>query len=108
VLAGFLFLDQGAAKDDTLRRRSTFVNAHARLRLFTGREDPAGRDEQYERLFIVLLDSNQFSPSFKVYEAGEPKKPFALGAAFDHLIELVAERNPDFYEAARGALRAVR
>jgi hypothetical protein len=105
VLGGFLVLDQGAATDSTPRRRSTFENAHARLRLFTGRDDPAGRDEQYERLFIVLLDSNQFNPKLKVYAVGDAKNAIALSAAFDELIELVAERNPDFYEAAGGDLR---
>ena len=52
VLAGFFFLDAGAETDSTqnrdgsARRRSTFLNAHARMKLFTGRDDPAGRDEQ--------------------------------------------------------------
>jgi len=108
VLGAFLFLDKGAAGDATSKRNSTFVNAHARLRLFTGRTDPAGRDEQYERLYIVLLDANPFSPSFEVYEAGVPAQPVALDAAFGQIIELVAERNSDFYEATNsGALRRI-
>ena len=45
VLAGFLILDAGAEHDDTPRRRSTFLNVGPRFRLFTGRVDPAGRDE---------------------------------------------------------------
>lgn len=104
VLAGFLFLDNGAGNDSTARRRTTFHNAHTRFRLFTGRADPAGRDEQYERLFIVLLDSNNFSPSFQVYAVGDPTTAISLDVAFDELIELVAERNPDFYEAVGGNL----
>lgn len=104
VLAGFLFLDQEAAMDDTGRRRTTFDNAHSRLALFSGRDDPAGRDEQYERLFIALLDANPFSPQFKAYAVGEPAKPISLKAAFDTLIELVATRNADFYEAVKGDL----
>jgi hypothetical protein len=36
VLAGFLFLDSEAETDSTGRRHSTFINAHARMRLFTG------------------------------------------------------------------------
>ena len=106
ILGGFLFMDQGAATDGTTRRRSTFENAHLRLKLFTGRDDPAGRDEQYERLYIVLLDPNQFNPSYKAYGVGDAKKTIALDDAFDELIELVAERNPDFYEAVSGSLRS--
>lgn len=54
VLVGFMFLDKGAAEDDTDRRRSTFLNAHGRFRLFTGRNDPSGRDEQYEQMYLVV------------------------------------------------------
>jgi hypothetical protein len=108
VLGGFLFLDKGAASDQTGRRHSTFENAHPRFRLFTGRDDPAGRDEQYERLYIVLLDSNPFTPSYKVYPVGDPKKTITLDSAFTELIELIAERNPDFYEAVGGDLKKLR
>ena len=61
VLAGFFILDTEAARDESDRRRLTFENAHLRLKLFTGRSDPAGRDEQYERLYIVLLDPPVFT-----------------------------------------------
>lgn len=105
VLGGFLIFDKAAAKDATARRRSTFENAHARLRLFTGREDPADRDEQYELLFLVLLDANPFAPSFEVFNVGEPDTEISLEAAFDDLILRVATRNPDFYEAINGDLR---
>ena len=81
---------------------------HSRLQLFTGRDDPAGRDEQYERPFIVLLDSNAANPSFKVYPVGHPKAGIALGVDFDELMDLVAERNPDFYESVGGDLQSVR
>lgn len=57
VLAGFFFLDSEAANDGTDKRRSTFLNAHARLQLFTGRNDPADREEQFERFYLILLDS---------------------------------------------------
>ena len=40
VLGGLLFLDAGAARDGTARRKSTFQNAHPRMQLFTGRNDP--------------------------------------------------------------------
>lgn len=44
VLAGFFFLDKDAANDATEKRSSTFHNTHKRLSMFTGRDDPAGRD----------------------------------------------------------------
>ena len=62
VLAGFFFLDSEAANDGTEKRRSTFLNAHARLQLFTGRNDPADREEQFERFYLILLDSARTGP----------------------------------------------
>jgi hypothetical protein len=104
VLFGFLFLDHGAETDSTDRRRSTFLNAHHRLRLFTGRDDPGGRDEQYERLYVALMNANRFRPTFTIYEAGIPEEAVELEAAFDLMVFRVAERNPDFYEAVEGQL----
>lgn len=109
VLAGFLILDKDAATDQTKTRRSTFENAHARLRLFTGRDDPAGRDEQYESLYLMLLDSNQFTPSVKTYAVGDPTNAVSLSNVFDELVSLIATRNPDFYEVgSTGSLVRVR
>lgn len=105
VLAGFFFLDKDAASDSTERRQSTFVNAHKRLRMFTGRSDPAGRDEQYERLYIVLLDANPFQPRYTTYQVGDGEKKVELDAAFSELLALVAERNPDFYQVVEGRLQ---
>ncbi|MCL4292005.1 MAG: hypothetical protein KJ056_03100 [Acidimicrobiia bacterium] len=108
VLAGFLFLDHGAATDDTPTRRSTFLNADSRLRLFDGRDDPAGRDEQYERLYIVLLDATPLPARWEVYRVGRPTDPVALADILDDVIALVAQRNPDFYESDGGFLRPTR
>lgn len=105
VLAGFFVLDAGAAEDGTLRRQSTFQNAHHRLRLFTGRADPGGREEQYERLYIVLFEANLFSPTFVAYEAGQPDEPVSMAQIFDGLIQLTAERDPDFYDVIEGEIR---
>ena len=108
MLGGFLFLDHGAATDNTDQRRSTFVNANQRLRLFDGRNDPAGRDEQYERLYVVLLDANPFKPAWTVHRVGKSLSASTLEAAFVDLIDLVAERNPDFYDSIDGELKHVR
>lgn len=107
VLFGFLFLDHRAEFDDTEKRRSTFLNAHHRLRLFTGRDDPRDREEQYERLYVGLMEANQFNPSFKVFEAGSPEEPVDLSRAFDEMVARVAVRNPDFYEDVGGILTPV-
>jgi len=110
VLAGFFFLDKdaendGAAADDSrAKRRSTFLNAHARLKIFTGRNDPAGRDEQYERFYLVLLDASSTKPTLRTFEVGRPTVDVSLANVFDELVTLVAERNPDFYESVDGKL----
>lgn len=105
VLVGWLFLDAGAATDSTPRRKSTFENAHPRLRLFTGREEPYGRDEQYERLLICLVGATPFQSTLECYEVGDPTTRLDIERVFDDITETVAERNFDFYEASGGSLR---
>jgi len=108
VLSGFMFLDKGAEHDHTSRRRSTFTNAHNRMKLFTGRSDPAGRDEQFERLYIFLLDASPHSATVRAFPVGAMKKPVTLSSIIDELLVLIAERNPDFYEVIDGKLKPVR
>ena len=108
VLGGLLFLDKDASEDETPLRRSTFANAHARFRLFTGREDPGGRDEQYERLYIVLLDASSAHARLEAYRVGQPEGPVPMTEVLDDLVSLVAIRNPDFYEYKDGNLSFVR
>jgi hypothetical protein len=108
VLAGFLFLDHKAAEDGTTRRKSTFLNAFPRLRLFTRRPDPAGREEQFERLYLLLVDSNQFTPQIACFEVNDQATPVNLETAFDDIVTLLAERNFDLYEApGDGTIRPV-
>ncbi|MGH7685700.1 MAG: hypothetical protein ACREN2_02625 [Candidatus Dormibacteria bacterium] len=101
VLGGFLFLDWDAQLDATEGRQATFANAHSRLRLFTNRYDPAGRDEQWERLYLVALRANPFDPQWKVNEVGSIED-VSLDTAFDELVGLVADRNFDFYDVVSG------
>jgi hypothetical protein len=75
---GLLFLDKDARMDGTPKRRSTFDNAFPRLRLFTGRSDPAGRGEQFERLYLLLVDANPFNPVVQAYHVSDPSTPVAL------------------------------
>lgn len=107
VLSGWLFLDAQAAHDQTDRRRSTFQNAFPRLRLFTGRQDPAGREEQFERLYLLLLDANPFTPKIDCYHVADPSFPVDIDEALTDLINLTGERNFDLYEAADGGIRKI-
>lgn len=102
VLGGFLMLDVGAERDDTQRRRSTFLNVGPRFRLFTGRQDPAGRDEQYEKFYVALVDLNIFNPTVRVFEVNDLGQGVSLDQMFDDLIKLVGERNFDLYEGLNG------
>jgi hypothetical protein len=104
TLGGFFFLDVGAKNDGTAQRRSTFQNAHRRLKMFTGRSDPAGRPEQYERLYIVLVEAAVGNVVYEVYRAGDPETQIALDQALIELLEIVAERSPDFYDVVGGKL----
>lgn len=108
VLLGFIFLDKDAENDATMRRKSTFANAHGRLRLFTGRSDPAGRDEQYERMYIGLLDVVDEQPGVRMYRVGNTEEILELGSIFDDALQILAERNPDFYEYEDGKLIKLR
>lgn len=104
VLGGLFILDVGAASDGTGRRRSTFENAGYHLRLFRGRRDPAGREEQYEELCIALLDTSETSPSIQVFSGPTLSDPTTIDAFVDLLLESLAERNSDFYELLGGRL----
>lgn len=107
VLSGWLFLDSQAAHDETARRKSTFENAFTRLRLFTGRQDPAGREEQFERLYLLLLDANPFAPKIDCYHVSDATNTVSLDDAMTELVALVGERNFDLYEATDGEVRKV-
>jgi hypothetical protein len=105
VVAGLLFLDKDARSDQTRQRKSTFENAFPRLRLFTGRQDPSGRDEQFERLYLLLVDANPFRPRWECYQVNDPMMDVPLESVADDLVAIVVERNFDFYEADAGKVR---
>lgn len=104
VLAGFFFLDKGAKTDGTTKRRSTLLNAHMRLQLFNGRSDPAGREEQFERFYLLVLDASPDAVDIEAFNVGDPENPVPLEKILDDLLRLVAQRNPDFYEFNDGVL----
>ncbi|MCT1909514.1 hypothetical protein [Brachybacterium paraconglomeratum] len=105
VLSAFLIFDAGAENDDTSRRKSTFENAGPRLRLFTGRRDPSGRDEQYEKFYVLLADLNVFQPSLRAYEVNDLTTQVPLDTVFEDLVTLLGERNFDLYEGMDGQVR---
>lgn len=107
VLAALLILDVGAESDGTTRRKSTFLNTGPRLRLFTGRQDPAGRDEQYEKFYVLLADLNDFQPSLRAFEVNDLQNEVSLSEAFDALVTLIGERNFDLYEGLDGYVRKI-
>lgn len=108
VIVGLFFLDREASEDASPQRRSTFHNAHDRFHQFTGRSDSGGRDEQLERLYIVLHDPKQATPEARIFLAGDPDHEVPIATVLDEIIELLADRNPDFYEAIGGTLRGLR
>ena len=105
VLGGLFFLDKDAANDATSSRKSTFENAHARFGIFAGRDDPEGRDEQYEHFYIVLLDASKSQATYQVFAVGELAKPVSLESAIEDMLKTVAFRNPDFYRYDNGKLK---
>ena len=107
VLGGFLMLDDGAEHDGTVRRRSTFLNVGPRFRLFTGRSDPAGRDEQYEKFYVVLTTLSATQPVLRAYEVNDLETEVPLEQMFDDLIVLLGERNFDLYEGLDGAIKKI-
>jgi hypothetical protein len=107
ISARFVRRGGGAERDNTGRRKSTFFNAHARLKLFTGRNDPAGRDEQFERFYLLLLDASPAAVSIRAFEVGKPTDQVPLERVITDLLTLTAERNPDFYELDGNRLRPV-
>ncbi len=105
TLVGLFLFDEGANDDDTTRRKSTFQNAHDGLRLFTGRIDPAGRDEQYEKFYVGLVSASPMAASIRFSRAGEPEPALTLDDIFAEVLPMVAERNADSYRFDGRGLR---
>ncbi|WP_353828117.1 hypothetical protein [Agromyces sp. SYSU T0242] len=105
VLVAFFILDIGAESDGTARRNSTFENAFPRLRLFTRRTEPTGREEQFERFLMILLDVNASPPTFRAYEVNDANVEVDLDVALAEAISIVGDRNFDLYDAANGRIK---
>lgn len=105
ALVGILCLDNQATSDGTQKRKSTFENVHPRLRLFSDRKDPAGREEQFECFYIALVDANSNPPQFKLHRVGNSQKVISTDEMMEEILSIVAERNPDFYQLKEGKLQ---
>lgn len=97
TLVGLFVFDGGASEDATGQRNSTFENAHHGLRLFDGRADPAGRDEQYERFYVGLVSASPREASIRFSRAGKPDTDLTLDLVIGDVLPIVAERNDDAY-----------
>jgi hypothetical protein len=77
------------------------------MRLFTGRDDPAGRDEQYEKMYLLLLEASPSDVEIVTYQVGDHETTISLEQVIDNMVQLVVDRNPDFYEFVDGKLLSV-
>ena len=108
VVTAIFAFDKDAANDGTDRRNSTFQNAFSKYRLFTGRNDPIGREEQFERFYFALVDTNQFTPDIRLFSADNEHAEVEPDSIIDGMVDLVAERNFDLYEKFEGRLKRSR
>jgi hypothetical protein len=103
VLGGLFLFDEGAARDGTRRRPSTFLTAHEYFRAFDRRGSQANAVEKFEALGIVLYRAVK-PISFRYFEVGQPDAPMDLDTFFQRLLDRVAERNPDRFRFVQGQL----
>jgi hypothetical protein len=52
----------------------------------------------------MLFDASLFSPGYELYRVGETTKPTTLRDMFNELVQLVVERNSDFYKENDGKI----
>lgn len=96
VIGGLFLFEEGAEKDGTPQRLSTFRTAHQMFKSFGNRPSRSDAVENYEVLGVVLYNGN--APySFRYFDAGTPDVEQPLDSFFFRLLEIVAQRNPDTY-----------
>ena len=105
TLVGLFVFDEGARHDATPRRASTIDNAQRGLRLFTGRNDPAGRDEQFESFYLGLVSASPEKSAMPFARVGQPDSELALDHVITEALSIVAERNSDAYDFDGNRLR---
>jgi hypothetical protein len=103
VIGGLFLFDEGAARDGTDRRPSTFLTAHEYFRAFDRRGSQSNAVEKFEALGIILYRAVE-PADYRYYDAGEPDAQRSLDTFFRHLLERIAERNADRFRYANGRL----
>lgn len=103
VLGGLFLFDEGATRDGTKRRPSTFLTAHEYFRAFDRRGSQTDAVEKFEALGIVLYRAIK-PVSYQYFEVGLPNAPRDLDAFLQRLLDRVAERNPDRFRFVEGRL----
>lgn len=101
VVGGLFLFDEGAEKDDTPRRASTFVTAHEYFRAFDQRGTQANSVEKFEALGIVLYRAVE-PVAYRYFDAGHSGSERSLDDFLRRLLGRVAERNPDRFRFAEG------
>jgi hypothetical protein len=101
VLGGIFLFDERAATD-SLAGKSTYARAHDALVAFAGRQDHAGADERIEALALGLISS---AGKVRLAWVGHRESEITVADFIDHVLKLVAYRNPDHFEYADGQLR---
>lgn len=54
--------------------------------------------------YVLLLDSNPFTPSIRAYEVNDGNTEVDLDEAFASMISIVGERNFDLYDGTDGKI----
>jgi hypothetical protein len=103
VVGGLFFLYEDAKTDDVGRARiSTFERAHQVFKVFNTRASQRNEESRFEYLAIGLYGANP--PRYKLYAAGNPKRPITFGKFLDTLLQAVADRNPEDFVFYKGRL----
>jgi len=55
-------------------------------------------------MYLFVLSADPAAPRVAAYEVGKPEIPLSITEILDELLQLVADRNPDFYEYVDGSL----
>lgn len=103
VVGGLFLFDEGAAKDGTANRVSTFITAHEYFQGFDNRSTQANAVQKFEVLGIALYQPDE-PFAMRYYDAGKPDTVQSLESFLSRLLVRVAERNPDRFRFANGKL----
>jgi len=103
VVGGLFFLYEDAKNDHKGRARiSTFERAHQVFKVFNGRGSHRNEESKFEYLAIGLYGAHP--PRYKLFPAGDPRRPITFDSFLDTLLQVVADRNPEDFVFHNGRL----